>query len=368
MDPITRAMSQLASDAEAFWRAHPSQLLPLLAAEDQREDVVQALRLYEARPENRRPFVVFRAPFEEATAYFSGLAEQIGADHERVREGAAKEGVSLPSFAGDYATAPSSALTSAALAMEQAARLLGSRFDGLVIALVPHHVTDEAGWRESVRALAATRRAARVRLAILAPPHGPLAAILGNEGARFHVDPGSVWAFLKQLSPEASARAAAAEPGAKLRALLLGATEALGAGKPVEAAALYREARTVCQAARLVEQEAAVLMALGGACLAAHAPDLAAESYRQAAVLAEQAEAWPLACQARLGMGGAYLLREEYAAATVAYRAAAAAAERARIVPLHVEALRMAGTCLSRLGLEDEAILAWNTAAEARAA
>src|SRR5277367_1559635 len=346
MDPITRAMHQLADDAEAFWRAHPTRMLPLLAGEDQREDVVQALRVYEARPENRRPFVVFRAPFEEASAYFSSLAEQIAGDHERVREGAAKEGVALPSFAGDYSTAPSSALTSAALAMDQAARFLGKRFDGIVVALVPDHVTDEAGFRESLRTLAATRLSPRVRLAILAPPGGPVAAILGDEGARFHVDPGGLWAFLKQLPTKASEEPGA---GAKLRASLLGAAEALGAGRPIEAAALYREARTVCQAAGLVEQEAAVLMALGGACVAARVPDLGAESYRQAAVLAEQAEAWPLACQAWLGMGGAYLVREEYAAATVTYRAAAETAKRAQIAPLQVEALRMASTCLAHL-------------------
>jgi hypothetical protein len=199
-----------------------------------------------------------------------------------------------------------------------------------------------------------------VRIAILAPPGGSVAAILGDEGARFHVDPGGLWAFLKQVSTEGA--------GAKLRASLLGAAEALGAGRPVEAATLYREARTVCQAAGLVEQEAAVLMALGGACVTARAPDLGAESYHQAAVLAEQAEAWPLACQAWLGMGGAHLLREEHAAATVAYRAAAQVVKRATIVPLHVEALRMASTCLAHLGREDEAILARNEAADVSAA
>jgi tetratricopeptide (TPR) repeat protein len=150
--------------------------------------------------------------------------------------------------------------------------------------------------------------------------------------------------------------------------LLLSAAEALSVGRPIEAAALYREARTVCQTAGLVEQEAAVLMALGGACLAARVPDLGAESYQRAAVLAEQVEAWPLACQAWLGMGGAHLLRAEHAAATVAYRSAARVAKRARIVPLRAEALRMAGTCLSRLGLDDEAIRAWNEAADARGA
>ena len=76
IDPITHAMPQLGDDAEAFWHANPHRVLPLLAQEDQREDVVQALRLYEGRPENRRPFVVFGAPFEATSAYFSALASR----------------------------------------------------------------------------------------------------------------------------------------------------------------------------------------------------------------------------------------------------------------------------------------------------
>jgi hypothetical protein len=80
MDPITRAMHTFIDEAEAFWRAHPYRLLPLAAREDQREDMVQALRLYEAKPENRRPFVVFRAPFEATIPYFCALTEQIARD------------------------------------------------------------------------------------------------------------------------------------------------------------------------------------------------------------------------------------------------------------------------------------------------
>lgn len=361
MDPITRAMQKLIDEAEAFWRAHPSRLLPLFAAEDQREDVVQALRRHEATPENRRPLVVFRAPFEAAPAYFSALAEQIAGDYERVREGVAREGVELPAFvADDLDTAPKGALSRAVLAMHTAARLLGERFDGITVALVAEHVADAVGWAESVRTLDALRWSARVRLAVLAPPGGRLSEILGDAGASFDVDSSEVLAFLKQVSPEASAEPEAA--GATLRALLLAAAESMGTGRAGDAAALYAEARTVCQAEGLVEHEAAVLMALGGACLAAKATELGATSYHQAAILAEQIEAWPLACQAWLGMGGAYLLRNEYAVATVAYRTAAKVARRTQIVPLHVEALRMAGACLSHLGRDDEATRARNEA------
>jgi tetratricopeptide (TPR) repeat protein len=263
--------------------------------------------------------------------------------------------------------------------MDRGARLLGERFEGLVIALVPEHVADVAAWRESISVLVATRWALRLRIAVLAPPGGALADVLVDEGARFQVDSDTLLAFLKDFSPGASAGPPAAEeaqageaqaaphaagPGAKLRSLLLDAAAELSAGRAPEAVGLYREARALCLAEGLVEQEAAVLIALGGACLASGAPEVGAESYRHAAVIAEGAEAWPLACQAWLGMGGAYLPRAEYAPAAVAFRAAAEAAKRADVVPLRIEALRMAGTCLLHLGREDDAMLAWKAAVD----
>jgi hypothetical protein len=379
MDPITRAMRQLGADAEAFWREHPGRLLPLIAAEDERQHVVQALRLRENAADNRRPFVVYEAPFVATATYFPQLAKQIAEDYELLRTGLAEEGVELPPFASDEGTVPSGTIKRAALAMDRAARLLGERFEGLVVALVPEHVADVAAWRDGISLLAATRWAPRSRIAVLAPPGGALAGVLGDEGARFQVDSDALLTFLKDFSPGASAGPPAVEDaqageapaaphaaglGAKLRSLLLDAAAELSAGRAAEAVSLYREARAACQAQGLVEQEAAVLIALGGACLASGAPEVGAESYRHAAVIAEGAGAWPLACQAWLGMGGAYLPRAEYAPAAVAYRAAAEAAKRGEVVPLRIEALRMAGTCLLHLGREDDAMLAWKVAVD----
>ena len=181
MDPITQAMRLFAADAEEFWQDSPHALLPLVAYEDQREDVAEALRVYQARPENRRPVILFRAPFEAASAYFSALAEQIAADYERVRKGVAEEGVELPAFAvGDDGTVPSGAIKRAALAMHRAAHQLGERFAGVIVALLPEHVVDVSGWRESIRLLAATRWTPRVRIAVFAPFR--LTPILGPTG------------------------------------------------------------------------------------------------------------------------------------------------------------------------------------------
>jgi tetratricopeptide (TPR) repeat protein len=369
MDPMMRAMQQLTAEAEAFWRAHPGQVLPLVAGEEQRADVVAALRLREAAPDNRRPIVVFEAPFASADAYFAALAEHVAAHYERVRAGAAEEGVALPAFDSDDGMVPSGALERAALAVDRAARLLGEGFDGLVVALVPEHVADAGAWRSCVQVLAAVRWSRRARIAVLSPPAGPLADILVCEGAHLVVDAGALLAFMRQLDPNAGggvATGGAVGVGTQIRLLLLDAAAALGRGRPDQAAEAYRAARALCQAEGLVEQEVGVLVALGGACMSAGAPELGADSYRQAAVLAERAEAWPLACQAWLGVGGAFLPRGDHAPAVAAYRAAAAAAKRGEVesVAVRIEALRMVGTCLLRLDREDEAMLAWKEAVD----
>jgi hypothetical protein len=301
--------------------------------------VAQALRLDERSPENRRPLIVASAPFACATAYFPALASEVAGAYELVRKGVAEDGIELPPIGLDEDTQPSGTLAQAVLAMGKAARLLGEGFDGIVVALVPDHVADAGEWRESIRVLAATRLPPRVRLAVLVAPYGPLGSVAGVEGVHFRCDASTVLAFLKERSPEAL------EHGATLPALLLSAAEAMAAGRPAEAAAHYREARTVCQADGLAAQEAVVLMALGGACLAAAVPDLALESYWSAAVLGEKVEAWALACQAWLGVGGVCLPRGDHAAAMVAYRAAATAAERAGMAQIQAEALQMARMC-----------------------
>jgi hypothetical protein len=380
MDPIKRAMTRLADDAEAFWRAHPGRLLALVAAEDDRREVVATLRSRERAADNRRPFVVYEAPFVEEKTYFPGLVEALGRHYEAVRQGVATEGVALPPFAGNDGTVPSGVLSEgAAMAMGRAAHLLGEGFDGIAVALVPEHVADPAAWRSGIGVLATRRWPERVRVAVLAPPGGPLSGVLGLPGARFHVDPGKVLGFARQVAarqsagpetPETTRDGAVTEPGAgapvprtaeRLRLLVLDAAEALATGQPARAATAYREARISCQAENLPEQEAAVLMGLGGACLLAEEPRLAAEAYRQAAGVAQQMGTWPLVCQAWLGMGGASLADQDHVSAVIAFRAAAAAAERAGVVALQIEALRMQRRSLLHLGRED-AIAVWKEA------
>ena len=325
MDPITRAMRRLTAGVDAFWRSHPSRVLPLTAAEEHRAHVAQAIRLGENAQDNRRLFIVFEGCFTDADTYFFKLVDEITEHYELFRVGLAEDGVQVPPFVRQNETIPSGALARAALAMERAAWLLGDRFDGIVVALVPEHIVDPTAWLDSARALAAIRWTPRVRVAVLVPPGVALEGIAGNEGVRFQLDQGELIAFLMQL-PEPAAAEPSIMPGEthdrqSLGALLLRAAEALSAQRADEAAQLYREARARRRVEGLAEGEASVLAAFAGACLACGAPALAADSYQQAA-------------------------------------------NRSELVPARIEALRMAGICFLELGREDEALLAWKEAVD----
>jgi tetratricopeptide (TPR) repeat protein len=150
-------------------------------------------------------------------------------------------------------------------------------------------------------------------------------------------------------------------PDALTRAVLGGA-RALAAGRPDEAAGCYYEARALCHAHGLVEQEAAMLIAFAGACGQAGAVQLAVDSYEQAINLAERADAWSLVGQAWLGLGGNRLQRQELAHAAAAFRAAAVAAREAGLVAMQIEALALAGVCFLRLARGREALVAWTEA------
>ena len=385
MDPIMRAAHAFLEETKAGWRQLPGRVLPLVAAPSERGEVVKALRLGELAPENRRPLFLYETPFTEATRYFVGLAEAIRLDYEALRKGVGEEGVSLPPFTmNPIALGP---LERAALAMERATTLLGDRFEGVTVALVPEQVADAGAWRESVRALDRIGRSPRVRLAVYAPPDGPLDGLLGDVGAPFQVDAAELLDFLKELGhgategpataaglvmPDERATAMAAagdkspspQTSRTLRGLMLQAAGRMGAGEPIVAAKLFEQARVLCASERLWLEEAMALVGLGGAFVAAQTPELAIESYSKAAGLAEQAEGWALACHAWFGAGGAHLLRENHGPAAVAYREAERAARCAEIAPLRIEALRMAGACLLRAGDESDAMRAWREAVD----
>ncbi len=129
----------------------------------------------------------------------SGSPKRSATTTKRCERASARRGVTLPPFTmNPIALGP---LERAALAMERAATLLGDRFEGVTVALVPEQVADAGAWRESVRALDRIGRSPRVRVGVYAPPDGPLDGQLGDVGAPFQVDAAELLDFLKEARP-----------------------------------------------------------------------------------------------------------------------------------------------------------------------
>jgi tetratricopeptide (TPR) repeat protein len=392
-DPITRASRVFLAEAEAFFRARKGPVLPMIAPVSARSDLVKALRRAELARKNRRPLFLYDEPFVSTHRWGDGLARAIEQDYEALRGGAEAEGVTLPPFASDATDGMSSGgetespLLRAVKAIERVAALLASRLDGVLVALLPAHIEDARAYRAALTMLVTTSFSRPVRLAVHCPPGGPLEGVLPSDGARFHVDADELAAYLKpigdggesagpQLPPplapkeeqrnafeqETGRKLPDSEAARRLRGLLLEAGAATGRGDHEAAGAGYGEARSLCQREGLALEEAVVLTALGGACLAADKVTLAIDAYTRSETIAHTLEAWPVVCQAWFGAAGAHFTAGRYEAAALAYRAAADAAQRGALGVLGIEALRMAGICHQLLGASSTAIDLWQEA------
>ena len=382
MDPITRASRQFLAEAEAFWRRGEGSLLTMVAAPSDRAELTKTLRLEELGPTNRRPLFLYEEPFEGEVSYADGLTGSLAKDYEQIRRGVQEEGVSIPRLdapAGAHGE-PASALARALTTAERISTLLGERFDGVLVALVPSQIVDLQGFRRSVVAVRGARLSPRVRFGIFDPQSDLLAEVRGEGVAHLSIDRGALDAYLRELGssrsegPPVAAALGQSPPSSgapqRLKALLLDGAREGAEGRPVVAADRYREARALCAQEKLILEEALVLIALGGMCLEVGALNASIESYRQAAELAKAKKAWGVVCQAYLGVAGAELTREVYAPAALAYRAAAEAAQQGEIPALGVEARRLEGTCWLLAGSEEDAMDAWqgglNSGAELR--
>jgi hypothetical protein len=349
MDPIMKATRSFLAEMETLWKRAPQTALRMVANPDDRGGLVKALRLAELSPENKRPLFLYEAPFAEQGAYFAGLAEGVEADYEALREGVAGEGVTLPRFSSANPAAESRdpPAERALRAVERANALLGPRFGGLTLALVPARIEDPARFRAGMEVILGAPVGEQTRIAIFDRGGITLGRILEQRRARFHIDAAALGAFLDQLGQRGSRGPGSVESPRRslLRDHLSAAARATEKGCRDEALAHFRAARAVCRAEGRTLEEATVLMALAGAFLAGKTPALAMTAYEDAAAIAVKASAWALASQARLGAGGVAMSMEWYRDADVSYRAAAEAAERAEVSALLEEANRMVGVC-----------------------
>lgn len=188
MDGIICEARRFQEDAEALWRAHPERALRIVAAPDERGELVKALRLWELSPRNRRPFFVLEGAILGAEVAFAVIAARVIADYEAVRAGAAAEGAALPGF-GEVPGGAGSAR--AREAVMRAARLLSGPLAGIVVALLPRQIPDVRGWRRAVLPWAQRLASSHVRVAVL-DAEDALTSVLGPAAVRFAPNRGEV--------------------------------------------------------------------------------------------------------------------------------------------------------------------------------
>lgn len=181
MDAIVREARRFQEDAEALWEAHPERALRIVAAPEERGELVKALRLWELAPQNRRPFFLFEGSILGAEQAFVPITAQVAADYEAVRAGAAAEGLALPAF-GELPGAAGPAR--AREAVKRAARLLCGPLAGIVLALLPREIAGAEAWKEIVGRWARGLASKDIRVAVLDSDEA-LAAVLGPAVVRF---------------------------------------------------------------------------------------------------------------------------------------------------------------------------------------
>lgn len=366
MDPIMKATRSFLGETEALWKRGPGNALRIVADPADRGAVIKALRLAELAPENKRPLFLHEAPFLEHGDYFAGLTEAVEADYMALRAGVSEHGVLLPPFfstssAGESRYMP---LERALRAVERASVLLGPRFDGLTLALMPERVEETAMFRASIEAILCASLGARSRIAIFDPAGLTLGRILEQRRACFQVNQAELGAFLEQLGQRPSLGPGAGEAPRRspLRDHLSAAARATEERRSDDALAHYRAARAICRVEEKATEEATVLMALAGMFFSKNTPALAVTAYEDAAAIAVKTQAWALAAQARLGAGGVAMAMEWYMDAEASYHAASEHACQADVPALVQEARRMEDVCRKLAGRapgRDPSELAW---------
>ena len=387
MDPITLAARRFMAEIDAFWKEAPARsVLRLVSDKSHLRDLQKTLRLRELDPNCRRPLALYEASFENAGAYFAGLARQVADDYEAVRAGAAEEGVDLPALAPSVMAENADAASRAAAVVAEVDRLLSTRLEGLDVAFVPAQLHDAAGFRDAVKRFSEVCRAEHLRLSAYDAPDGALAPVFPGV-AHFEVDRAELARYLKEMGPKPSAgpkvetptlpiakkkeleaklgrRIPSSDTGRLLRVLLLEASEALEAGHPATAAKRFRSARTLCRLDGLTQAQIPILVAVGTAELAAGDMQAAHAAYGEATELALAEGEAVLVVQARLGTAGAFFAEGRFAEAAVHYEELAGGTDVDVPPPLVVDAWRMAGVCHAARNAKVEAERAWRTALE----
>ncbi len=326
-------------------------------------ELFKALRLFEYQDDNRHPFVIFTDPVTDEASFLRAALAQLTGDERSIREGLAEAGAPIPQVAIDPLARTASALASE---LDRLASAVAQVLDGIVVALIPTRVHDQAAYRRIVQALSERARFPDLVLLARHSPHHDLGQLLPSEVA-LRVDRKALADFVKnlksphdvgppregapQLTPKQhkeleqrlGRRLATKSTGQELKNLLFEAATFQSEGKFELAAKRFRMARTLCFVSGLKQEQAICALAVGTAHFSCGRHDRALEAYREGLTLARELRAPRLCMQAELGIALTHYTRKEHPLAREAYaRVHALAGE---LAPMRLEALRMTGEC-----------------------
>ncbi|NUP09132.1 MAG: hypothetical protein HOW73_24035 [Polyangiaceae bacterium] len=365
---------------------HPSAVLRLVVEGATPDEVFKALRLYEYRADNLRPFVIFADVFEHEAGFVAQAIEQLAGDEANVREGLAEDGRLIEAVDAHRFDRTSEGLIAALSAF---ARAIAKELAGLVVVISPPQVKDVAAYGRFVAQL--IHCAALPELVLVVRDHRVPAVMdliantvtlnVDRKALARHVrnlrsahDVGPKRENAPALTPERrkaledrlGRRLMGKRTGQALKELLFDAGQAQGEGNFELAAKKFRMARTLCLVSGLKHEHATCAIAVGTAEFSCGRTPRALEAFRQGVKLAQELGAVQLELQATLGIASTFLNEKMYDDARAGYQRVYDLADGSP--GMRVEALRMQGECFDAQLRPGDAVANWNRAIDEVAA
>jgi tetratricopeptide (TPR) repeat protein len=407
MDPITRMAEEFMKAWLRFRQSGKASFFRIDTDPSMHADLWRVFRAIEMSPDNRAPYLMFTAPFCDPRQFFEAAVAKLASDYALLREGLAKDGVSI----NDLVLPPLFGYEPEewfALVVETIWGHVKSQFEYLMIIFLPERVENKVDFARSIERLVALLSAPNFRIA-LADFQEPILLDICKKldrqalSGRFFIPSKTLQEYLLKMAeggwgalsddknasqkpatepvPEAASSKPASDAAKtqvdssanqilpageaqRLRICMAKAATASSEQNTFGAVEALRQAQTICHRNGLATHEAIMLMAIANSFLASQSIDEAVIHYEQAAKIAAEASAPMVVMQARMGCASALFHAQSYDLAAQTYEQAAEAARKAESEVMRIEALRMAGTCHTSHGRFNLAADCWNRALE----
>jgi hypothetical protein len=407
MDPISKAVESFRVAVREQLRAPGVRIIRVTASPDDGPMVARAIRAEEWHEENHAPYLIFDQAHETDIETLAEMCSQVKQHYGRLRDAFADGDQPLPAFAGP-AFSPADPVASFAQHVQAFAAGTAGVLETPLLVWIPTNMKEVRAWVATALGIVRHLWATDMRFVLRDDGTGELHRALEPAAAvavtvPFAVDQRAVLEFFRKLSmPASPGRAAgtmpgsaapdvlpperpgpkpatgpelrailekeglppalAADEGEQLRHLLLAAAEAAGRQDERGAITAQAAAAELCMNAGVRIEQALMILLLGVYCLQFGREADAEIAWRRAEQVAGEAGAYPQLAQVRLALAHLHFRNQKDEDAAALYEQAAFAARMGEAELLWLEALRMAGTCHVRRGVENDAYYCWTAA------